>query len=283
MGIFQRRILWAAGLCFAPDSMEILLLSFLTVVLRQDWQLTQTQTSTITFSVFAGALLGSLTLGPLGDSVGRRPVFTLAATIISFFGLLMALANSYASLLLLMRFLVGFGVGGLTVPFDTVSEFLPASHRGVNLLVIEYFWTAGSLLVPVFAFISLGLTAVRGNSFAYCVRFRVSFLPFWVHLLVIPESPRWLTARGRSQQALDILRNAAITNGHEDPVALFPLGIVLTTEEEHSTMRDLVSRPKWCKITLRLWGASLAGHGISERVSFSCVCLLRWKCHEHYC
>jgi hypothetical protein len=43
---------------------------------------------------------------------------------------------------------------------------------------------------------------------------------------------------------------------HEDPVALFPLGIVLTTEEEHSTMRDLVSS-KWCKITLRLWGASL--------------------------
>mmetsp|Transcript_12471 Transcript_12471/g.22660 ORF Transcript_12471/g.22660 Transcript_12471/m.22660 type:complete len:125 (+) Transcript_12471:555-929(+) len=123
MGIFQRRILWAAGLCFAPDSMEILLLSFLTVVLRQDWQLTQTQTSTITFSVFAGALLGSLTLGPLGDSVGRRPVFTLAATIISFFGLLMALANSYASLLLLMKFLVGFGVGGLTVPFGMYSFY----------------------------------------------------------------------------------------------------------------------------------------------------------------
>jgi MFS family permease len=122
MGIFQRRILWAAGLCFAADSMEILLLSFLTVVLRQDWQLTETQTSTITFSVFAGALMGSLTLGPLGDSVGRRPVFTLAASIISVFGLLTALANSYASLLL-MRFLVGFGVGGLTIPFGMYSFY----------------------------------------------------------------------------------------------------------------------------------------------------------------
>jgi hypothetical protein len=49
MGIFQRCILWAAGLCFVADCMEILLLSLLTVLLRQDWQLTETQTSTITF------------------------------------------------------------------------------------------------------------------------------------------------------------------------------------------------------------------------------------------
>jgi hypothetical protein len=48
------------------------------------------QTLTITFSVFASALLGSLTLGPLGDSVGRQPVFMLAANNISFFGLLTA-------------------------------------------------------------------------------------------------------------------------------------------------------------------------------------------------
>lgn len=120
MGKFQRRILWAAGLCFAADSMEILLLSFLTVVLQEEWGLTDTQTSTITFSVFAGALMGSLTLGPLGDSIGRRPVFSLAAIIISVFGLLTAAANSFASLLI-MRFLVGFGVGGLTVPFGMLT------------------------------------------------------------------------------------------------------------------------------------------------------------------
>jgi len=98
--------------------MEILLLSFLTVVLQQEWNLSDAETSTITFSVFAGALMGSLTLGPLGDSIGRRPVFTLAAVIISVFGLGTALATSFATLLL-VRLLVGFGVGGLTVPFGT--------------------------------------------------------------------------------------------------------------------------------------------------------------------
>jgi hypothetical protein len=35
---------------------------------------------------------------------------------------------------------VGFGVGGLTVPFDILAEVLPTKHRGKNLLYIEYFW-----------------------------------------------------------------------------------------------------------------------------------------------
>jgi hypothetical protein len=46
MGPFQRRILIAAGLCFAADSMEILLLSFLAVVLQSEWNLTEDQTHT---------------------------------------------------------------------------------------------------------------------------------------------------------------------------------------------------------------------------------------------
>jgi hypothetical protein len=63
MRTFQRRILWAAGLCFAADSMEFFLLSFLTVVLRQDWQLTETKTLTITFSVFFRCSVGKLNTG----------------------------------------------------------------------------------------------------------------------------------------------------------------------------------------------------------------------------
>lgn len=144
MGMFQFRILFAAGLCFAADSMEVLLLSFLSVVLKAVWDLTDEQTSIITSSVFVGALIGTLVLGYLGDLIGRKPVFTLTAGIICLSGFLTAVANNYWTLLF-FRFLVGFGVGGLTVPFDTLAEFVPNSQRGSNLLLIEYFWTAGTL------------------------------------------------------------------------------------------------------------------------------------------
>ena len=141
---------------------------------------------------------------------------------------------------------------------DTLSEFLPASHRGVNLLVIEYFWSAGSLLVPVFAYISLGNDSIGAGSGSWQLFVVLCAVPCIASsvlgLIVVPESPRWLCACGRSNEALVILRTAAKTNGFEDPYAIFPEGTLLTTEEEHSTIRDLLS-PQWKWITLRLWGS----------------------------
>jgi hypothetical protein len=70
--------------------------------------------------------------------------------------------------------------------------------------------------------------------------------------LVVPESPHGLLQEGvRNKRWIFYETWQSPMDSHEDPVALFPLGIVLTTEEEHSTMRDLVF-PKWCKITLQL-------------------------------
>lgn len=122
------------GLCFAADAMEVLLLSFLSVILTVEWGLEGHQNDTLISVVFLGALMGTLILSPLGDSIGRRPVFSLTAAIIAFFGVGTAFCPNYATLLF-ARFMVGFGVGGLVVPFDTLAEFLPAEYRGPNLLV----------------------------------------------------------------------------------------------------------------------------------------------------
>ena len=108
----------------------------------------------MTACVFAGSLVGTLTLGWLGDHYGRRPAFLLSSAIIALFGVFTAFATDYASLLGI-RFAVGFGVGGLTVPFDIFAEFLPKEHRGKQLLFIEYFWTMGSLMTPLFAYLTL--------------------------------------------------------------------------------------------------------------------------------
>lgn len=112
-GRFQLIVLTAAGLCFAADAMQVLLLSFLSEVLRLDWNLSDDETASITSMLFFGAIFGTLTLGPLADKRGRKPVFLLSASMISCFGVGVAMVSSYWALLASL-FMVGWGVGGLT-------------------------------------------------------------------------------------------------------------------------------------------------------------------------
>ena len=56
----------------------------------------------MTACVFAGSLVGTLTLGYLGDHVGRRPAFLLSTAIISLFGVFTAFATGVSGELLFL-------------------------------------------------------------------------------------------------------------------------------------------------------------------------------------
>ena len=73
-------------------------------------------------------MCGTLVLGRLGDLIGRKPMFIVSATIISVSGLLTALSQAYW-MMLLFRFGVGVGLGGVVIPYDTLAEFLPNNER----------------------------------------------------------------------------------------------------------------------------------------------------------
>lgn len=258
-GKFQNTLLLIVGLCFCADSIEITLLSFLSFVLKDEWGLSSMEAASITSSVFVGQVLGTIALGYLGDRIGRRPVFILAATIITFFGVLTAGAWNVPSLLL-ARVLCGFGVGGISVPFDILAELLPSEDRGSYLLFVEYFWTLGSITVPTLAYFSIG---VLGSWQLFVVLCAVPCVISLVcAIFYVPESPRWLVARGDYSSALDILRDVAEKNG-KDPFCVFPPNTELCCleNEESSDFRDLL-KPQWRDMMIYLWVAWF-GMGIS--------------------
>ena len=124
-------------------------------------------------------------------------------------GILSGLSPNYESLVV-FRGMVGFGVGGCSVPFDLLAEFLPAKERGNFLMFIEYFWTVGSMFIIFMAWWLLIVFDWR----ALCV---ITSIPVGVACLYgikhLPESPRWLLIKERPREAEVIVKEAARING----------------------------------------------------------------------
>jgi MFS family permease len=253
MGIFQFQIVLACGLCFASDAMEYLLLSYLAVILQSQWSLSEGQSDFISSVVFLGAMMGTLVLTPLGDRLGRRIIFAVTSATISCSGILSAFCSTYRQILM-ARFMVGFGIGGLTVPYDTLGEFMPSSRRGKNMLSTSFFWIAASMLVPVFAWLTVGRSNHKDNVDA---RYESSEEGSWrvfvmlcslpsvlstaLGIFFVPESPRWLLTRGKHEKSLEILRQAAAKNG-KDPYLAFPEGVRLVDHNNGGTIMDATTQ-----------------------------------------
>jgi MFS family permease len=283
VGPFQHRIMAACGFCNAADAMEVLLLSFLGVVVQQEFDLGPHYGSLLTSIVFLGAMMGTLLLGAWGDRLGRKPTFLLACAIIATSGLLTAAAQNYWQMLLL-RFGVGFGLGGIVIVYDSMSEFLPSDHRGTHMMRLGYFWTIGTMGVPLMAYLGLqqenswrifvllcSIPCLLSSLFAFLwgefvtvtqtLFFMDSHQPttlsyYLPTLSTVPESPRWLVSQGKADKALEILRHGALLNG-KDPAELFPEGIhfirdPLEEEDQVHSISHLFEN-EWRKLTLFLW------------------------------
>ena len=205
MSRFHQGLCIMCGLVFMADALEVSLLSFLGDCVAEDFGLVDSQIAALTTSVFVGQLLGSMTWGPVADKYGRRNAYLAAGGTIAVASWASGFAPNYGSLVFL-RTVVGVGIGGSTVPFDLVAEFLPPDVRGANLMLLELFWTGGSMMV-------IGAAWLMLSDYGWRVLIYVTAAPMTVVLLVafwlLPESPRWLLSKGRYTEAEAVIKQAA--------------------------------------------------------------------------
>jgi MFS family permease len=247
VGFFQYRLLLMCGLTFMTDALEVTLLSFLTTCAAAEWNLTTTEQATLTAIVFLGIVVGSMFWGWFADTYGRRPAYLYSCVLITAGGLLSAVAPSY-TLLTILRAITGFGIGGASVPFDLLAEFMPASHRGPFLVLTELFWTFGSMFVAGMAWMTLSTLGWRFLAFVCAVPVcAVSVLGYFC----LPESPRWLLSKHREREANLIIHNAALVNN----VILSPFVINsdFSKNTTESSYMDLVRTKEARKVVIPLW------------------------------
>ena len=124
--ISNRRLLGVAGLGWMFDAMDVGMLSFIVVALQAEWGLTTQQVGWIGSINSIGMVFGAFLFGIMADRIGRKKVFIITLLLFSIGSGLSALVTSLA-LFLVLRFLIGMGLGGeLPVASTLVSESVSA-------------------------------------------------------------------------------------------------------------------------------------------------------------
>ena len=250
---FHYRLLLLSGLGWLFDSMDGGLMSFVLARLKTEWRLTPDQIAALSSAGLFGMFLGGAVAGSLADRFGRKGVFQTTLVIFSVATGLCALAQGFGSLLLL-RFLVGFGLGGeLPVAAALVSEFAPARHRGRLVVLLESFWAFGWAAAAIIAELLARQAEVAGRPFPWRTAFLIGALPALYVLVLrraLPESPRYLASRGRLAEAESTLRSIETQCGIEPGAPLAEDGA--GGPGRRARLRDLFGRGV-ARRTAMLW------------------------------
>ena len=204
------------------------------------------------FVAIFGTVVGSLVWGRIADRVGRRGTIMFIAA--------MFMATSVCGVMpavqwnVLMCFLMGFSVGGLLpIAYSLLTETIPVRRRGQLIVLVAGFGTALGFILASWA--ANWLIAPFG--------WRVMWLlgvPSGLALILlnrhIPESPRFLIATGRRDEAHAIMRRFGIT-GMERAAAALPSGEARDRPQEPATAGDVFRRPyRGITVSLTVFGLS---------------------------
>ena len=156
---------------------------------------------------FLGFLIGASALGAASDRYGRRKACAVSAGIAAGGSLASAFAPSFGAFAVL-RFLAGIGVGGLGSDcYVLASEFIgPSWQSRTGNAQAAIFAVGGTLLAPV----ALCMPGWRSLALVSALP-AAAYVP--VFLLGVAESPRWLLAQGRADEAARVLLRVGVVNG----------------------------------------------------------------------
>lgn len=200
------------------------------------WGLSDSQIEWVTTSVLIGAMIGAAFCGRLADLWGRKKIIQYAAMIFTAGALFTAFSPDVVSLVA-GRFLLGLaiGVASLTVPLY-ISEISPAGMRGALVSLNQFMIAIGGKI----SYLSDFLIANDANPFCWRWMFLVGIFPALILLIgvfFIPETPRWLIARGFEEKGRSILKKVEAPGLIEESITKIKEDIART--HESASFREL--------------------------------------------
>jgi sugar porter (SP) family MFS transporter len=160
-------------------------------------------------SILIGCAGGALVSGKLADRYGRKYMLLLCAILFAVSGIGAGLSNQLWSFIL-FRFIGGLGVGAAAMVSPMyIAEIAPASWRG-RLVAFYQLAIVMGILLAYFSNYVLDGVGVNNWRWMFASQAAPSLL-FFLLLLAVPETPRWLIKKGRKVPATIVLIK---TSGH---------------------------------------------------------------------
>jgi MFS transporter, putative metabolite:H+ symporter len=203
------RLTWAFVLllagAFIVEAFDIGSLSVILPVLKPLMHLSALQVGLLAASSAVGLTIGMILAGLLADRFGRKRVLIGGMLWFSGLTLVSALAPDFETLLLL-RGLSGLGMAPTFImPYALVLELVPPRTRAGFAGVLEAALGVGYVGATVVGLVVLPRFAPE---IGWRVFLLIAGLPItyvWVLWRYLPESPRWLSRTGRSDEAEGIV------------------------------------------------------------------------------
>ncbi|MBH1965648.1 MAG: MFS transporter [Comamonadaceae bacterium] len=195
MGAFQWRVIALCFLIALFDGFDTQAIAFTGPAILAAFNLPPGSLAPILTAGIIGMTLGAMTLGMLGDKLGRRPTIMISLAI--FGGATLATAwSTDTNHILILRFVAGVGMGGCTpVLLALAAEYGPARHRGAIMTGVLLGLPAGAMLGGLLAARMLPVIGWQG---IFIVGGAVPLVMLAFLAFLLPESLYFRASRGDS-------------------------------------------------------------------------------------
>ena len=200
---FHLRAVLVSGMGFFTDAYDLFVIGIASTLVAKEWHLSSGRLALLNSVMLAAAFLGAFVFGRFADVAGRKRVYWMVAAIMIVGALGSALSPSFW-MLIVFRFVLGFGVGGdYPVSAVMMSEYANRKDRGKLVGMVFGTQALGLIVGPLVALALLGGGA--SDTVTWRVLLGLGAVPAAAVLylrLLMPESPRYqVQVQGRAEQA----------------------------------------------------------------------------------
>ncbi len=184
------------------DVMKPAALGFTIPGMVREYHVPKQTASLVPFFALVGTVFGSILWGVIADVYGRKASILLSAVMFVGTSICGAMPSLYWNVG--MCFMMGAAAGGmLPVTYALLAEMMPSRHRGWSLVLVGGLGAVGGY------FAASGLSALLQPMFGWRIMWLLN-LPTGLTLVLlgglIPESAKFLIARGRDEEARAVMR-----------------------------------------------------------------------------